>query len=486
MSAGITPMFEFRINEEKIKADCEDIIRLFFPAYPDGQENIIINLLITKNIDNIFNCDAQIIRDEKIISKYSNFLAIDTNSKLIFLKHLKRLAKDTLYEALIGFTGRVLPWGSLTGIRPTRLVYELIEQGFSSQEALEMFKEKYKVSPQKAELTGKIIKSQEGIYTRDDNFINLYVNIPVCTTRCNYCSFISSTLNKCRHLLDDYCHLLKTEIETAIDITKQKGYKLRSVYVGGGTPTALSASQLKDILSVIPKDIVEFTVEAGRPDTITEEKLSVLSEEKVSRISINPQSFSQEVLNNIGRGHTVQEIFDAYAMARKYDFVINMDLIAGLSGESYDSFCNSIEKALELKPDNITVHTLSIKGGSQLKQSGIYNNHSQYNQAVCDMVEYAYNRLTNNGYEPYYMYRQKYMLGNLENVGYSLPNKYCINNIDTMEDSISVIACGAGAISKRLFGEGRIERVANVKNIDEYIARFEEMLNRKRKLFLDM
>jgi coproporphyrinogen dehydrogenase HemZ len=269
------------------------------------------------------------------------------------------------------------------------------------------------------------------------------------------------------------------EIKHCLELVQSRNKYIRTVYIGGGTPTALEVNQLDKILSAIPQKTLEFTVEAGRPDTITKEKLDLLQAHNVTRISINPQTFSQNVLDTIGRGHTVEDFYSVYRLARdNYDFAINMDLIAGLPQDNIDGFKNSIDKTLELIPDNITVHTLALKSGSVLKNQD-YTNY----ELISDMVDYAYQKITKSGYSPYYLYRQKNMLSNLENTGYCLEGKQCINNIDTMEESISVIACGAGAISKRLFGGGRIERSANMKNIDDYISRFDEMLERKNKLF---
>ncbi len=470
----------YNINIPFLLPENEDIIRLFFKEYRRGERS---DIFIDQNIS---------FEGQKVISLVKTNLGgkplefLDSQrfffpkGSLEYSKYLKRFAKHSLYKVLKQLTGQAMPWGSLTGIRPTRLAYELIEQNIPPDQIASELKKTFDISAQKLELLMRIIQAQKGIYTKDARAVNLYVNIPVCATRCSYCSFISSQIDKCGHLLDTYCKLLSQEIKFSLDIIKSQNQYVRTVYMGGGTPTAIAADQLDAILSELPKDALEFTVEAGRPDSVTKEKLDLLKAQNVTRISINPQTFNQDVLDTIGRGHTVQDIFRAYELARQnYDFIINMDLIAGLPNDAYGSFCQSIQKTLQLAPDNITVHTLSLKSGARLKQQQI-----KYFGDIAQMVDYAYQEITSQGYIPYYLYRQKNTLGNLENTGYCKPDTQCVNNIDTMEESVSVVACGAGAISKRVLGGGRIERSANVKNIEDYIGRFDEMLKRREKLFL--
>ena len=260
----------------------------------------------------------------------------------------------------------------------------------------------------------------------------------------------------------------------------KKHYIINSIYIGGGTPTSLSAEQLDMLLSYINYNVKEFTVECGRPDTITEEKLQVLKKHNVTRISINPQTFCNKTLKDIGRNHTSKDILEAYKIALKYNFVINMDLIAGLGNETLTTFKKSINKAIEYSPDNITVHTLSIKRGSDLKTNG--GDISKISE-VEKMIAYSHEILSNNGYKPYYLYKQKNMLGNLENIGYYRENM-CVFNVDSMEEFATIIACGANAISKRYYYlDNKIERFANLKNINEYINRIDEMIEKKQQLF---
>jgi coproporphyrinogen dehydrogenase HemZ len=464
----------YNINIPELLPETEDIIRLFFKDYKRAQASDIF-------IDQEISFIGQEVQSRIKIDGRELFDAAPFSYKkgsLEYFKYLKRFSKHSLYKALKQVTGRSMPWGSLTGIRPTKLAYELLENGVSLEQIPQELQNTFDISPKKLKLLSQIIEAQKGIYKKDERAVNLYVNIPVCLTRCSYCSFISSELKKCKHLLDKYAELLSQEISYCLDLINSQDLYVRSVYVGGGTPTSVNIEQLDKILSTIPKNILEFTVEAGRPDSVTQEKLDLLKSHKTTRISINPQTFNREVLNIIGRGHSVQDIYSAYELARRYDFIINMDLIAGLPGDDCYSFCDTIQKTLDLSPNNITIHTLSLKSGSALKQRPV-----QYFADTAKMVNYAYETLTQAGYKPYYLYRQKNMIGNLENTGYCKPGSQCINNIDTMEESISVIACGAGAISKRIMGGGRIERSANVKFIEDYIARFDEMLTRHKELF---
>ncbi|HEY8423352.1 MAG TPA: coproporphyrinogen dehydrogenase HemZ [Clostridia bacterium] len=469
----------YSVNIPDLLTDTEDIIRLFFKDYKRGQSlDFYIHQNITFDERQVKSVIKTNLGGESVFYDSAPFSY--TKGSLEYTKYLKRFVKNALYKVLKQLTGQVLPWGSLTGVHPTKLAYELLDGGIDLNQAAALLKQNFDISDRKLKLLTQIIDAQKGIYKKDENAVNLYINIPVCQTRCSYCSFISSELNKCSHLLNAYSKLLSQEIKYCLELIKKKNMNIRSVYVGGGTPTSIGTEQLELILSAAPKDAAEFTVEAGRPDSITKEKLDLLKNQNVTRISINPQSFNQEVIDAIGRGHTVKDIYNAYELARKdYNFIINMDLIAGLPKDSYESFCDTIHKTLELEPENITVHTLCLKSGADLKRKPI----DQFAD-VSQMVDYAYDRITQKGYTPYYVYRQKYMIGNLENTGYCKPKTQCVHNIDTMEESVSVIACGAGAISKRIKG-GKIKRSANVKFIEDYISRFDEMLLRHDELFFE-
>ena len=404
---------------------------------------------------------------------YGNFVGSITDA--IEKKRLvKRYAKLSLYKALSKLTGKELPWGALTGIRPTKLAYQQLEK---SGDFREFFIDTMKVSREKTLLTEEVLKSQEGIYKKDDDNTDLFVFIPFCPSRCKYCSFISADINGARKHVDEYIDALVDEINHGKRFIK----KLRSIYIGGGTPVALSDEQLEKVLCAID-DIsggVEYTVEAGRPDAITESNLAILKKHGVNRICINPQTFSDKTLSLLGRNHTQADVLEKFSLA-KDDFSINMDLIAGLTGETFEDFKYSLDKAIELSPDNITVHTLCIKKGSYLAESA----DRLSGEIVSDMVDYARSRLKENGYSPYYLYRQKYMAGNLENVGYTKPTKACVYNVNVMEEISSTVACGANAISKRVFNGGeRIEREASPKDVQTYLNKLENIKERKEKLF---
>lgn len=386
----------------------------------------------------------------------------------------KRFAKLSLYKALSKYFDKKLPWGALTGIRPTKLAYQQMEK---TGEFTEFFTDVMQVSEEKTNLTNLVINSQSGIYKKDDLNTDFFVFIPFCPSRCKYCSFISADIKSAKKHLESYVDTLIDEINYSAKYIKN----LRSIYIGGGTPVSLPDNLLEKVLLAIDKINcgVEYTVEAGRPDAITKSNLALLKKHNVTRICVNPQTFSDKTLALLGRNHTAQQVVDAYELA-KGDFVINMDLIAGLEGESVEDFKRSIDRAIELSPENITVHTLCIKRGSALAEK----EERLSGEEVNEMVEYAKEKLIQNGYNPYYLYRQKYMAGNLENVGYAKEGKACVYNVDVMEEIAQNIACGANAISKRVFNGGeRIERVASPKDVATYINKIEIIKEQKDKLF---
>lgn len=387
---------------------------------------------------------------------------------------LKRYAKLSLYKGLAKFFERDLPWGALTGIRPTKLAYQQIEENGDFKE---FFTDTMKVSDQKVELTEEVINSQKGIYVKDDDNTDFFVFIPFCPSRCKYCSFISADVKSAAKHVDEYVDALVDEINFSAQFVK----KLRSIYIGGGTPVALSDSQLEKVLNAIDKinTGVEYTIEAGRPDAITESNLKLMKRHGVTRICINPQTFSDKTLEFLGRNHKAADVKEKFLLA-KDDFITNMDLIAGLNGESFDDFKASIDQAIELSPDNITVHTLCIKRGSYLAET---ENRLPEGEVI-KMVDYAREELKKHGYKPYYLYRQKYMAGNLENVGYAKSGKACVYNINVMEEISNTVACGANAISKRIYSGGeRIEREASPKDVMTYLQKTDIIKAKKRKLF---
>ena len=460
-------------NQEFLKCDIFEIVRMFF-----NEQEVEVNFEQSIEADKIIS-RAIIKYDNQTSSeaRTDNYNGFD--SKLQEKKYLKRYAKLCLYKACSFLSKKDLPWGSLTGIRPTKIGYDLIENGIDRTILKEVLMKDFYISSQKAKLVCETINNQNCII-KNDHLVDLYINIPICPSRCTYCSFISSEYSRVVNILDDYLNAVIKELIAVKKLLFDKAYVVRTIYIGGGTPSVLSAEQLDKLLSEINYPVNEFTVECGRADTITEEKLQILKKHNVTRICINPQTFCKKTLKLIGRRVDPELVFEKYLMALKYDFVINMDFIAGLPEESLVTFKKTINTALELSPHNITVHTLSYKRSSTLYEQDM----PKQEKTVAEMVEFAYNKLSENGYKPYYIYRQKNQLEALENVGYSKPGYVCIFNIDSMEETTNIIACGAGAISKRVFDiEGRIERCANVKMPEDYIKRIDEMIQKKKELF---
>ena len=391
-----------------------------------------------------------------------------------------------LYGILCGATGYVPQWGILTGVRPSKLMNTLISQ-MGEEDAVSCFNEKLLVSPQKTQLALSVAKAEERIMgLSDEKSFSLYVSIPFCPTRCNYCSFVSHSIAQAKKLLPEYVEKLCEEIRATAEIANSLGLRLESVYWGGGTPTTLSAEQLEKICCEIESNFDlsfcrEYTIEAGRADTVTPEKLDVIRRHAVTRISVNPQTFNDDVLVSIGRRHTVADVIDVYETARDKGFDnINMDLIAGLTDDSYDSFCRSVDKAVGLSPENITLHTLALKRSSAIVTGGI---DVESGEIANRMLEYASDKFCSEGYIPYYMYRQSRSLGNLENVGWCKPGYECLYNIFMMEECHTILGVGAGAVIKLKEPFGRnIERIFNYKYPYEYISRFDTIIERKVRI----
>lgn len=402
---------------------------------------------------------------------------------LLKKRHHKRQHCLALYHALVQATGAVPPWGSLTGIRPTRLVLAAMEEGLSLSDAGRQVKETFSLREDKARLLIDILAVQMQLPKAGENQVSCYIGIPFCPSRCRYCSFLSQEAGDGR-LLAPYVAALEQEIAATIALMKRHHLSCRALYIGGGTPTVLPDELLARVLSAaqpLIKTAQETTLEAGRADTITRSKLELINAQGIQRISINPQTLHDQTLQRIGRRHSSIQALQAFALAREIGFDnINMDLIAGLSGESLAMFQETLLQVLALAPESITVHSLAIKRSSQMHQAGdaLPDKH-----VAEDMVNLASQLLQGAGYQPYYLYRQKHMAGNLENVGYARPGKACLYNIDMMEDQTSVLAMGAGSISKRVWQDGRrILRAPNVKNVQAYIQRVGEMAQRKDAL----
>lgn len=402
----------------------------------------------------------------------------------------KRQVKMALYELLKAETGMRLPWGALTGIRPTRLFYEGLDAGLDFPAARARMMREFDLSADRADLLCEIAEMQRGLRDAPRDCFDLYIGIPFCRTRCSYCSFSSGEIGRNQKLVAPYTAALIREIDLSAQIVREAGLKVRAAYMGGGTPTSIPCDDLERILAAAREAFpgaVEWTVEAGRPDTIDREKLRMLRRMEIGRISVNPQTFCDETLARIGRAHTGADTVAAYEMARELGFDdINMDLIAALPGETPEIFAQTIDRVIDLSPDSVTVHSLAIKRSSRLHEEMHVSGagHTQVSAAGAEeMIAHARARLTAAGWRPYYLYRQKYMAGNLENVGYARTGKACLYNIGNMEETANVLALGAGAISKWLFEKNmRIERAANLKNIEEYVRRVDEMAQRKRAL----
>ena len=399
----------------------------------------------------------------------------------------KSIVKKLLYPMLTQFTGQELPWGDLTGIRPARLVMNLLRQGESNREAARFLREEYFVSPKKAALAVHIANREKAILDGLDaeNGYSLYIGIPFCPSICLYCSFSSSPLALWKDHTDAYLDALEKEIRESAHTFA--GKTLQTVYIGGGTPTTLSPGQLDRLLGVVEDTfdlsrLLEYTVEAGRPDSITAEKLAVLRDHNVSRISINPQTMNQATLDLIGRKHTVQQVKESFYLARELGFDnINTDLIVGLPSEGCDEVAHTMDEIASLGPESVTVHALALKRAARLN---LFRKEWQdiSFHASDEIMDLTLRRCEERGLYPYYMYRQKNIAGNFENVGYSLAGKECLYNILIMEEVQSILAVGAGASTKIVYGGGRIERVENVKDIRQYIDRIDEMIIRKKKL----
>ncbi|MCT4605405.1 MAG: coproporphyrinogen dehydrogenase HemZ [Marinisporobacter sp.] len=439
----------------------------------ENDEYIITSKIKEKNqssIENIINC-RKIVDDTRKMKKI-----------------LKQKIKLSIYDILSKFYDVAPPWGILTGIRPTKIVHELMEQNLDIQYIREKLKENYRMSEEKIHLVTKIAQIERPFLKENSNdLVSIYVSIPFCPTRCIYCSFPSNPLDQGKNLIKEYLKALLYEIEEVGKILKEHNKRVNTLYIGGGTPTTLNPEELKILIRSLKKHIdlkwvKEITVEAGRPDTITIEKLNVLKDEGIKRISINPQSMNERTLQAIGRSHTAEDIIHSYKMAKEVGFdTINMDMIIGLPGETVQMVENTMKEIEKLNPENMTVHTLAVKKTSKLRQ-----HLNQYplgeEEEAKKMLEVTQAYARKMGLIPYYMYRQKYMLGNLENIGYAKRGHACIYNIQIMEEKQSIIALGAGAVSKIYYQEeNRLERVPNVTNIGHYIARVEEMVERKKK-----
>lgn len=477
----------FNINHT-FDYETEKLIGIFFPfekikifhELTDETEGIFCLL---KNEGGKYSAEVNV----NISNKKSSYTDNVTESFFDIKKECEITICSLLYKVLGDITGYSSGWGILTGIRPAKLFLKLSEQ-FSFEEAERIFKDKFSVSDKKISLIKETVKSEEKIIALSkDNSYSLYISIPFCPSRCSYCSFVSHSIEKAADIMPEYVSLLCKELKKTAEIAKKFNLRLETVYIGGGTPTTLSPELLERVLRTVENNfdfsyLREFTVEAGRPDTITEEKLKVLKNHSVSRISINPQTMNDKVLEIIGRKHSSAETVEAFKLARKLGFDnINMDLIAGLEGDTLKSFEETLDKVIALDPESITVHSLSYKRASFITKDKTFKNSLNENEAG-EMVDMAREKLEKNGIIPYYMYRQSKTVGNLENVGYAKKGCECLYNVFIMDETHSIFAAGASAVTKLREPDGNlIERIFNFKYPYEYITRFDEQISRKER-----
>ena len=466
------------VKNHNFHFELENLTRLFFPNekitvirdFSEPQPPYIYTevsdkITITVNIGS-FN------KSETAVKKLT-----DDDNELV--------SAQLLYKLLCDFTGLTQPWGILTGVRPVKLLRRLAE-GSSEEQAVKKFEKDFFVSNEKIALSRETEHNERKILelSKPESF-SLYVGIPFCPSRCSYCSFVMASIERAEKLIEPYTKLLCEEIKQTAEIANKLGLRLETVYFGGGTPTTLSAEQLDTVLGTVNNSFDmstcrEFTVEAGRPDTIDIAKLFALKENKVDRISINPQTVNDEVLKTIGRKHTAQQFFDAFELARKCGFDnINTDLIAGLPTDTPESFKNSLDSIVRLNAECITVHTLCVKRASRLTTEGVTLDLQQARDAR-EMLAYTQNILGQNEYIPYYMYRQSRMVGNLENVGWSKKGFESLYNVYVMDETHTILACGSGGVTKlKRNNPDYLERIFNFKYPYEYIDRFDELIQRK-------
>lgn len=468
-------MIRFELIGHNYGYEIEHIIKSYEPHIKDVRIRSILK-------DNI--CRAEIYRSNKLLT-FKEY-KISTNRK-----EQKQYLIRVLYHTLRDFTKQEMPWGILIGIRPTKIIHEMLKQKMPWEDIENRLLEFYNIREDKVDLMIEVAKKEKGILEKNkEGEISIYIGIPFCPSKCLYCSFTSYAIENRTNQVEGYIDTLEKEIIFGGKYSRQK--PVRSIYIGGGTPTSLNEVQFERLLRMVNnnfdiKNIEEFTVEAGRPDTITKKKLELLKEYNVNRISINPQTMHNATLKRIGRNHTTDDIIETFHLARKMGHNnINMDLIIGLPGEKIGEVSTTIEEIKKLNPDSITVHTMAIKRASRLRETL-----DSYNLTAAEEIEKMI-AVTSKGardmnMSPYYLYRQKNMLGNFENVGYSRMGKESVYNVEIMEEKQTILALGAGAITKVVNNKtNKIERIPNVKNVEEYINRVEEMIIRKKAGFKNL
>ena len=399
----------------------------------------------------------------------------------------RRVLQQSLYLAALPLLEQTPAWGALAGVRPTKITTKHLLEGGSIRSAKKLLQDTYFVTPGRQQLALDCSESTLRAYhLTEPRDISLYVGIPFCPTRCAYCSFVSRSVGKRTELLEPYLEALLQEIKYTAELLRKSGKRVRSIYIGGGTPTTLSSQQLARLMDTIRQEVdmsgcLEFTVEGGRPDTLDAEKLRTVFAHGADRMSINPQSMDDGVLRASGRPHTAEDVIRSYRQAVEAGFEdINMDLIAGLPADTVEGFCRSLDAVAALRPSNITVHTLALKKGADLFETKLPLPDAE---SVRKMVAYAENTLRSLGYKPYYLYRQKYMSGSFENVGWSRDNRDCLYNIYMMEELHTIISVGGGGMNKVCLPDGSLQRFHNPKFPEEYIRQIEDVLKQKEELF---
>ncbi|MGG7058522.1 coproporphyrinogen III oxidase [Clostridium nigeriense] len=462
-----------KLNDLKYRYDVYQMFNIYYPLeeikFEDRGEYIV-------NIE-----------ENKVSFLYKDFYKESNLSE-----NIKEDIKRLIFSSLKDITGDYYPWGILVGIRPSKIALKYLEEGKSDDEIVEIFKNKHLASEDKARLCIEVAKKEKESINKDEKNIAIYIGMAFCPTRCFYCSFTANPIGGNKKLVNPYLEALTYEIKEMKNYVDERGLKIESVYFGGGTPTAVNNEEFEAIMKEIyiafvkERNILEFTVECGRPDSITLEKLETMKKYKTTRISINPQTMNDNTLKMIGRGHTSKDVIDKFNLARNLGFNdINMDMIIGLPGEGIKEAEHTVEEILKLRPDSLTVHGLSLKRASILYENFILKKGIQIKKQEELSSMYEVSRKLANSLEikPYYMYRQKNMVGNMENLGYSKEGKECLYNIQMIEDKQTIIALGADAVSKVVFLEdNRIERFGNVKDIREYTSRIKEMVEEKKKL----
>jgi len=467
------------------KYEIEATVKLFIGAsrfnfYYEIPENFSADEYIIAEIEsNTLKCRIKL--DGKEISLKKILSENEINERSVAEHELCRL----IYTALKQLTRIVPPWGLLTGIRPVKKVTALVQQGLNKNEINEILTKKYEISPSKLELAFHTADNQLPILEKiNKKAVSLYISIPFCPTRCSYCSFVSHSMDSAMKLIPDYIQKLCDELKIIGNIVKETNTEIDTIYFGGGTPTSISAEYIEVLMECVKDNfdiasVREYNFEAGRADTITREKLEIIKKYGATRISVNPQTLNDDVLKVIGRLHTGEDTINAFKTAREVGFDnINMDLIAGLPSETSESFKNSLDKIIDLNPESITVHTLTLKRSASLYESG----KSHIGNPVADMVNYSVERLMSNGYNPYYLYRQKNTVDNLENVGYSKKGAESYYNIYIMDETQTILGAGCAASTKLVYPDGKISRIHNYKFPYEYINRFEQMIEKKKEV----